>query len=181
MSGRPPASERGDPDERSWLAVAADRRAADAEVGERLEVERATTPWCARLAPCRGHELALRTVDGTTHAGLLVDVGDGWALLEAAGRARLVMLGEVVSVVSDEAGSPGAPPRILRGTGSVYRRWGRLRAPTTLALRDGTRVRGVIVEVLHDALTVRPEEGPDALVLLPFSGVVWALGEPLDE
>jgi hypothetical protein len=176
---RPEGVERGDPDEGRWLLADADHRTQDAEVGERVEVERAAGTLVARIRSCVGQHISLRTSDGTSHDGLLTDVGDGWVLLEMTGRTRLVTLAETVYVVASRTVSSDRSHQVVRGPGWVYRRWARLRAPVTVLLRDGSRWHGAVVEVLRDAVTVRPEAGGGREVTLPFAAVVWVVAEQI--
>lgn len=173
------SAERADPDEHGWLLEAADKRAADDALGERVEVERATSRWAGHLLAALGRPVVLRTTDGVTHDGVLLDAGEGWAVLGGQGRARLVMLAEVVSVSAPAGGALGLAPRVPRGVGSVYRRWARLAGPVGLALRDGSHLRGVVTAVLADALTLDPETEGD--VTVPFSAVRWAVGALLPD
>ena len=170
--------ERADPDERGWLQEAADKRATDDALGERVEVERAASRWVGRLLAARGHPVVLRTSDGVTHDGVLLDAGEGWAVLGGQGRSRLVMFAEVISVVAPVA-ALGQAPRIPRGVGSVYRRWARLTGPVVLSLRDGSHLRGAVTEVLADAVTLDPETDED--VTVPFRAVRWASGALLPD
>jgi hypothetical protein len=171
--------EWADPDEHRWLREAAAKRAADDALGERVEVERAAGRWAGRLCAARGHVVVLRTSDGVTHEGVLLDTGEGWAVLGAQGRARLVMLAAVVSVAAPGGGALGPVPRVPRGVGSVYRRWARLAASIVLALQDGSQLRGAVTEVLADAVTLDPEAAGN--VTVPFSAVRWAVGAPLSD
>lgn len=171
--------ERADPDERGWLLEAADKRATDDAFGERVEVERAASRWAGRLLAARGHPVVLRTSDGVTHDSVLTDAGEGWVLLSGQGRTRLVMLAEVVTVRAPLGGALGPAPRAQRGVGSVYRRWARLAGPIGLALRDGSHLRGAVVEVLADAVTLDPDMEGD--VIVPFGAVLWAVGALLPD
>ena len=174
-----PSAERADPDEREWLQEAADKRATDDAFGERVEVERAASRWVGRLLAAGGHPVALRTSDGVTHDGVLLDAGEGWAVLGGQGRARLVLLAEVVSVVAPAGGALGPALRVPRGVGSVFRRWARLAEPVVLCLRDGSHLRGAVTEVLADAVTLDPETDGD--VTVPLSAVRWASGALLPD
>lgn len=171
--------ERADPDEGRWLREAAAKRAADDALGERVEVERAAGRWAGRLLAARGHPVVLRTSDGVTHDGVLLDIGEGWTVLGVQGRARLVMLAAVVSLVAPTGGALGPVPRLPRGVGSVYRRWARLAGSIVLALKDGSQLRGAVTEVLADAVTLDPEAAGD--VTVPFSAVRWAVGALLPD
>lgn len=170
--------ERADPDERAWMRAAAEQRAADAALEERVEVERAAGHWRDRLVGSVGQAVVLRTTDGSVHEGALSDTGRGWALLRGGGRSKLVMLDEVVTAVAPSTAVVGAAARARRGPGWVYRRWARLSVVVMVCLRDGSQLSGPVEEVLSDALTLRLRTEH---VTVPFTGVRWAIGETLPE
>lgn len=170
--------ERADPDERAWLRVASDQRAADAALEERVEVERAAGHWRDRLVGSVGQAVVLRTTDGSVHEGALTDTGHGWALLRGGGRSRLVMLDEVVTAVTPATVVPGAAARVRRGPGWVFRRWARLSVVVMICLRDGSQLSAPVAEVLSDALTLRL---PTESLIVPFTAVRWVVGEMLPE
>lgn len=179
MTSQQSEPERGDPDDAALLAAEARRRDDDAQVSERLQVERAATPWRELLAGSAGRSVEIVTSDGVRHRGSVGQVGDSWCLLEVAGRAVLVPLGQVLTV----AGLRGPAPRSVAGPGmgSVLRRWSQLRCTVTAHLRDGSSRTGQVVDVVGDAFALALDAGPNGSLTVPTAAVRWVVGDSLTD
>jgi hypothetical protein len=163
-------AERGDPTDAALIWADQERRADDAAVGERIEVEWAVTSWSTLVAGARGQQVDAVTSDGVRHSGHLSASGDRWAVLTTASDDRLLLLDRVISMAG--LGPAASPSPATRGVGSVLRRLAQLDAAVTVHLVDGSLARGRIVTVLADAFAVLTEDAPRRLVI-PLGGVVW--------
>ena len=171
--------ERGDPSEAALLAEEAERRGDDAEVSERVQVERAATAWCELLAGTAGSPVEVVTGDGVRHRGSVSQVGEGWFLLTVGGRAVLIPLGHVLTV----AGLRGPAPRSVArpGMGWVLRRWSQMRCDVTAHLLDGSSRSGHVVDVLADALILTQDAGPTESLTIPTAAVRWVVGDSFSD
>lgn len=177
MTSPPTEPERGDPSDAPLLAAEAERRDDDAEVGERVQVERAVTPWRALLAGSVGRSVEIVTGDGVGHRGSVGQVGDSWCLVEVAGRAVLVPLGQVLTVAGLQGPAPRAPSG--PGMGWVLRRWGQMRSTVIVHLLDGSSRTGQVVDVVADAFTLGTDRGRSSALTIPTAAVRWAVGDRL--
>jgi hypothetical protein len=166
------STEPGDPSDAVLIWAEEARRADDAEVAERIEVESAVTPWSSLVCAAHGRAVEVVTEDGVTHRGLVKTSGERWVLITTEVDVRLLMLDRVVSIAG--LGAAAAAPRVVLGPGSVLRRWSQTSESVFLQLADGSRVRGVVAGVYSDALDVRTDDEPPRRQLLPFGGVIWA-------
>jgi hypothetical protein len=173
----PAAGEPGDPSDAMLLGADAEALERDADVAERVAVERAVTRWPELLAGSVGREVSLTCPDGTPLTGTVVDAGTDWCVLAVGGRALLVPLRQVLTV----SGVGRAAPRVdtRAGIGWVLRRWSRMRSDLTVHLVNGSVLRGGVVDVLKDALTLRGDVS--TAVTIPFTSVSRVSGDPFSE
>jgi hypothetical protein len=150
--------------EAQWDAEA--RRELDAEVADRTRRERAGIGLLDRVAAAEERELTLSLVDRTRLAGRVVDVGDGWLLLErsavlgAPGGPVLVPLSAVTGVVGLGQRADQARRGRRFGFGYALRGLSRDRAVVTVADVSGLSCTGTIDAVGKDYLEVS-EHAPD--------------------
>jgi hypothetical protein len=154
------------------------RRADDAAAAERLDVERAATPWQSVLAASIGSHLDISMRTGSVVAGRCIDVGRRWCLIDTGTTHTLVMAEHVVSL----AGAQGVAPQSLveLGVGAVLRRWARLALPVSLEVTNAERFQGAVTEVLSDAVTIATETEPVRRLLVPVNGIVTVRGPRLE-
>ena len=158
------------------LAAAEADLERDSEVAERTRIERGSVTIADRLATARG-PVELTTAGGSRHAGLVVDSGDGWVLLQhvpvgqRAGTAQHLVRSEALHAVRG-LGRPrvpirsGLPPRSLA---AVLRAWCRDRAEVSVLLVDGGAVAGLASATYADHLEV--SVGGGATVSVPFAAL----------
>ena len=175
MTSHPWGAERGDPSDAELVAVESERRDDDAGVTERVQVERAATPWSALLAGSGDCPVEIVTGDGIGHRGTVAEVGDSWCLLDSGGRAVLVPFGQVLTVTGLRRADPDpvARPRM----GAVLRSWGQMRCAVTVRLLDGSSRTGQVVEVLSDAFALRLDGGLAGSLTIPSTAVRWIVGD----
>jgi hypothetical protein len=154
------------------------RREDDAASAERLEVERAATSWHSLLAGSVGSPIDLVMCTGSAVAGQCVDVGRMWCLVDCETTHALVMVDQVVSLTG--AHRVGSRSVAEPGAGSVLRRWARLGMPVSVELVTAERVRGVVAEVLSDALAIATDTEPSRRVMVPLTAVVTVRGPRLE-
>jgi hypothetical protein len=154
------------------------RREMDADVGERVEVEQAATPWAALLAGSLGREVTLE-VTGVSLRGRVSASGADWCLLTGDGSAVLVPLVQVVAASGLDAADPAAVSRA--GLGSVLRRWRRMRSEVTVRLRDDSTRSGQVVDVLADGFTMSSSADGATKVTIPGTAVRWVSGDLLSD
>ncbi|MEO8106469.1 MAG: hypothetical protein ABI720_04050 [Actinomycetes bacterium] len=174
-----PGEERGDPSDEGLLAANAASRWRDADVTERVEVERAATPWSELLAGSLGHEVALIVADATRLQGVVIEAGADWCLLEAGGRALLIPLRQVVTVSGLGRAAPQVGTRA--GMGWVLRRWRQMRSQLTVHLVDRSVLHGQVADVLADAFTLGVDSERESLITIPFTAVCRVAGDQLSE
>ncbi|MCZ3387189.1 MAG: hypothetical protein LH630_09565 [Actinomycetia bacterium] len=170
---------RGDPSDAELLAGDQERRNNDAELTERLEVERASTSWHELLAGSLQRVVEVVTGDGVRHRGRVVDVGDGWFLLEVAGRAVLIPSCQVLTVGELRRREVGSVVR--RGMGSVLRTWARMQCMLTVHLLDGSSRNGRVTDVLADAFTLAPDSDFEGPLTIPRAAIRWVVGDGVNE
>lgn len=163
--------EPGDPSDAALIWADEARRAADAAVDERIEVESAVTPWSALVVAAQGQVVEAATSDGVHHSGRLTSSGDGWVVVETASDHRLLLLDRIISMAGLGVAAPA--PRVTLGPGSVLRRWSQLDSVVAVHLVDGSLVHGRITAVFADAIGLRTDT-PSGRLVLPLRGVVWA-------
>ena len=173
------AGEPGDPSDEALLAADAESRERDAEVMERVAVERAATRWSELLAGSAGSAVALVCLDSTALHGVVVESGADWCVLEVEGRAFLVPLRQVLSV----SGLQRAAPRVgtRAGMGWVLRRWGQMRSDLTVHLVDRAVLHGRVVDVLADAFTLGADDPQEARITIPYTAVCRVAGDPFSD
>ena len=173
------AGEPGDPSDEALLAADAESRARDADVTERVAVERAATRWSELLAGSAGTAVALVCLDSTALHGVVVESGADWCVLEVDGRAFLVPLRQVLTV----SGLNRAAPRVgtRAGMGWVLRRWGQMRSDLTVHLVDRAVLRGQVVDVLADAFTLGADDPRQARITIPHTAVCRVAGDPFSD
>lgn len=132
--------------------AAQERLELDAEVADRTRAERARVTMSERLVGAVDSRLAVRLAGGAVSGGVLVDTGDGWLLLEDAGRSVLVATAAIVAV----HGLPLRPRDDTRarrfGLGYALRVISRDRRPVVLVDTAGGSAHGTIDVVGADAL-----------------------------
>jgi hypothetical protein len=163
-----------------WDAEA--RRELDGEVADRTRRERALVGLHERLAAAVGEPVSLtvRVVGSLT--GRVLEVGDGWLLLEMPGARGLALV--PFTAVTGVAGLPvrvdGASRGRRFGLGYALRGLSRDRSTVLLTDLDGLVVSGTIDAVGRDVLELS-EHAPDlprraenvtGRRLVPFSAVV---------
>jgi hypothetical protein len=179
MTSHPWGTERGDPSDAELVAVEAERRDDDAGVTERVQVERAATPWSVLLAGSGDGLVEVVTGEGLRHRGTVSEVGDSWCLLDAGDRAVLVPLGQVLTVTGLRR--PDLHPVACPGMGSVLRRWGQMRCVITARLLDGSSRSGHVSDVIADAFALGPDSGPGSSLMIPNTAVRWIVGSPFTD
>lgn len=171
------AGEAGDPSDEALLAADAESRERDADVTERLAVERATTRWAELLAGSVGGGVALICLDSTPLRGSVLEAGPDWCVLDVDGRALLVPLRQVLTASGLRRAAPGAGTRA--GMGWVLRRWGQMRSDLTVHLVDGSVLRGQVAAVLADAFTLRADDIQQTLITIPNTAICRVAGDVL--
>jgi hypothetical protein len=124
----------------------------DAEVADRTRAELARTSFEDRLRGVVGREVVLVLAEAEALRGRLRQVGAGWLIVDDTSETSAIVILAAVTGVRDlpvssrGAGVDGAVAGRL-GIGQVLRVLARDRTPTSVALRDGTRVTGTIDRV----------------------------------
>lgn len=171
-------TERGDPSDDADRASGAAGRELDAEVAERLSVERATTRWAELLAGSVGTEVEVVSMDGACHRGVVAVVAADWCLLDVDGRWVLVPLAQVLTASGLGRAARGGLTRA--GVGWALRRWQQMRCDVAVHLVDGSVRGGEVTAVLADAFTIRHEQ-VDVAVTVPLMAVCWIGGDPFND
>lgn len=162
-----------------WEAQA--RRELDGEVADRTRRERALVGLRERLCAAVGHEVALTLTATGVVAGRLLDVGDGWLLMDGgAGGQAVVPFAAIAGVTGlpDRVDEAGRSRRF--GLGHALRAVSRDRATVLVTVLDGTVLSGTIDVVGRDVLELseHPADLPRRAVnvtgrrLVPFSAVL---------
>jgi hypothetical protein len=172
-------TERGDPSDDAHRASGAAGRELDAEVAERLTVERATTRWSDLLAGSVGTQVEVVSLDGACHRGGVAVAAADWCLLDVVeGRWVLVPIGQVLTASGLGRAATGGLTRA--GMGWALRRWQQMRCNVAVHLVDGSVRGGEVTAVFADAFTVRHEQvGP--AVTVPLTAVCWIGGDPFSD
>jgi hypothetical protein len=132
--------------EAQWDAAA--RRDLDSEIADRTRRERAAVGLFERLAAHRGQRVQLRFVTRSLVEGAVVDVGDGWVLIEEGlGRTALAHLPAVVAITG--LGLRAVQEQTARRFGFGYALRGLSRDRATVQLED---VSGVVLTGTIDAV-----------------------------
>lgn len=158
------------------LAAAEADLERDAEVAERTRIERTTVTLADRLGAAHG-PVEVSTAGGGRHAGLVVDAGDGWVLLQhvpvgqrTATAEHLVRTDAVHAVRG--LGRPRVAPRPAlrpRSLASVLRAWCRDRVQVSVLRVDGEVTAGLASAAYADHLEL--SVGGGATVALPFAAL----------
>lgn len=167
--------ERGDPSDASLLAAAAEARLRDAELAERLVVERAATRWPELLAGSAGSDVSLICLDGTPLEGTVVDAGEDWCVLAVGGQALLVPLRQVLTASELRRAAPRVGTRA--GMGWTLRRWAQMRSDVAVHLVNRSVLRGQVTDVLKDAFTLRSDAPSATALTVPFTSVGRVSGD----
>ena len=166
--------------EQQWCAQA--RRELDAEVADRTRAERGAIGLASRLAAAGPDPVEVALCTGLRLAGQVVDVGDGWVLVEVAGLAPtpcLVPLAAITSVAGLGRRATARGPARRFGLGYALRGLSRNRAVVSLADLGGGSAVGTIdavgADVLelaeHPADVTRRPENITGRRLVPFAAL----------
>ena len=144
----------------------------DALVAEQSRAEYAGVDLASRLAASVGGRVRLdvRGVGGLD--GVLRRTGDGWLVLDAGGRAWVVVLAAVRRArgLADGAVDAAARPLTTRlGLASALRGLAEGRWETVLHGRDGQVTRAVLGRVGRDFVEARTPDG--SLEVVPFTAI----------
>lgn len=169
------AGERGDPSDEPLLLADAEIRERDADLTERVAVERAATRWPELLAGSVGRDVSLVCVDGTPLQGTLTDVGEDWCVLLVNGQALLVPLRQVLTASGLRRAASRVATRV--GMGWTLRRWARMRSDLTVHLVNQSVLRGHVADVLSDAFTLRVDAATAIAITVPFASVSRVSGD----
>jgi hypothetical protein len=162
------------------LAAEDDRR-WQADVEELARAERGAVRLADRL---RAHEgdLGVRLVDGATHVGPVLEVGDGWVLLGTVRGELLVPLASVGSVTGLGHRSAVEPASAVRRLGltAVLRGLVRRRRPVEVVTPGAGLLAGTLDAVAadHVELAVHPLDEPRraanivAVQVIPIGAIV---------
>ena len=128
----------------------------DAEVAERIRIERAGVGLFDRVLATRGW-VELDLASGRRVSGLIRDGAQEWLLIETASApvSHALVLKDAVMWVRHV--QPGARPFGLlrtRSIASVCREWTRDRAHVQLQLRDGSQIAGALSAAYSDHVDV---------------------------
>ena len=167
--------------EQQWCAQ--DRRELDAEVADRTRAERAAIGLASRLAAGGPDRVEVGLCTGLRLTGGVVDVGEGWVLLDAAGCTSLepclVPFAAITSVTGLGRGSTAGGPARRFGLGYALRGLSRNRAVVCLTDLGGGAAVGTIdavgADVLelaeHPADMARRPENLTGRRLVPFAAL----------
>lgn len=152
--------------------------AFDAEVADRIHVERVSVSMLDRVRACIGQALMLVLVEGEPVTGEVTDAGADWVLVRSDRGDVLVPLRAVCAVDGLGAAATAGGALARRITLSVVLRGlAERRSPVLLQLRGGSVLSGSVQRVGGDHLdlTVHPVDEPwnagrDRAV--PFAAVV---------
>lgn len=139
---------------------AQERLELDAEISERTRLERSKVSVGDRVVGARGVAVTVHLAAGRRVEGVVVDVGDGWFVLEDRSRPVLVAAHAVMGIVGlPHRPRSGASARRL-GLGYALRAVSRDRRAVHVHDIDGCVVSGTIDAVGADVLDVS-EHAPD--------------------
>ena len=144
----------------------------DALVVEQSRAEYAEVDLASRLAASVGGRVRLDVQGVGGLDGVLRRTGDGWLVLEAGGRAWVVVLAAVRRArgLSDGAVDAAARPLTTRlGLASALRGLAEGRSETVVHGPDGQVTRAVLGRVGRDFVEVRTAEG--AVDVVPFTAI----------
>lgn len=144
----------------------------DALVVEQSRAEYAEVDLASRLAASVGGRVRLDVQGVGGLDGLLRRTGDGWLVLEAGGRAWVVVLAAVRRVrgLSDGAVDAAARPLSTRlGLASALRGLAEGRSETVVHGPDGQVTRALLGRVGRDFVEVRTAEG--VVDIVPFTAI----------
>lgn len=144
----------------------------DAEVAERIRIERAGLGLFDRLVAARGL-VEVAVASGVRLQGEVVDGSDQWLLLGTASvplSQALVPKAAVVWIrgIQGRSTSRGAAP--TRSIASVFREWVRDRAEVRIHVSDGSIINGLLGAAFSDHLDVVAHDGQPYAI--PFSSVL---------
>ena len=159
-----------------WEEVAADLSAswdseqvaeAEGEIAERLVAEQARIRLVDRLAAAVGSDVGMRVTGADWVRGTVVDVGRDWCLLRGADFGEALVVLAAVSQVTG-LGEGARNPDLESAVAARYGLSAVLRRlvdddEITLALVDGTRVRGRITTVGADTVDLQRGSDPELL------------------
>jgi hypothetical protein len=150
----------------------------DALVAEQSRAEYVGVDLAARLHASTGGSVRVDVTGLGTLDGRVLRTGDGWCLLEVAGREWIVVLAAVTALrgLRDGGVVAGARPLTARlGLGSALRGVAEGGSEVVLHRRDGTVLRGGLGRVGADFVELWPGADPGetagAVVVLPFVAV----------
>lgn len=161
------------------------RQELDAEVAERVRVERARLGLYERLAAARGAAIGIRCAGPGLLRGVVDDVGDGWVLLRGERGGHALVASTCVRAVEGLAGRADltAAPGRRFGLGYALRALSRDRAAVRVVDIDGTVREGHLVAVGSDVVDLRehPVDVPGrraearSVVVLPQAAIAAVL------
>lgn len=161
------------------------RQELDAEVAERMRIERARLGLYERIAAARGGTLSVWCAGPGLLRGTVDDLGEGWVLLSGGrGGQALVPLGSVRAVEGLEPRADlTAAGRRRFGLGHALRALARDRAAVRIVDVDGTVREGHLVQVGADVIDLRehPVDVPGrattarAVVVIPHAAIAAVL------
>ena len=139
------------------------------EVAERTRGERMASTVAARLAASRGLPVVLTAADGSRMRGTVRESGSDWALLDDAGRERLVPTARLAALdglarradILSEVEARLTMSRTLRALS---------RDRAHVRIRAGVEWTGVIAAVAADHLDLTVDGGAD--VCVPLAAIV---------
>lgn len=140
---------------------AQERLELDAEISERTRLERSKVSVGDRVVGARGVAVTVHLAAGRRVEGVVVDVGDGWFVLEDRSRPVLVAAHAVMGIVGlPHRPRSGAAAARRLGLGYALRAVSRDRRAVHVHDTDGGVVSGTIDAVGADVLDVS-EHAPD--------------------
>ena len=137
---------------------AALRAELDAEVADRTRAEWIRIGLLDRLRAATGRQVTVSLDGAGSLAATVLQVGAGWALLDAGGIEVLINAVSIVSIAG--LGATGAEPLLPNsiesrlGLGYVLRGLSRDRTRVVATLRDGSTLTGTIDRVGADAVDI---------------------------
>lgn len=153
---------------------AAERDLVDAEVGDLLEAERATTLLVDRLRAAAGSVVRVSAEGAGTIEGLVRDAGAGWILVADGARQWLIAAAAVRTVAVPAFAAPPAGAVASRlGLGHTLRALARAGDVVQVQLRDAQVLRGWLVRVGVDHVDLRSDAPATHLPVLtiPFTAL----------
>lgn len=174
------------PPEPAWLdgdaaarLLAEERAEVDDEVAERVRAEWATARLADRWRASVGRPVSASLLGDHRVDGCVADAGEGWVVVDASSRPRVLNTGAVVWVegLADAVAGPGGEVTGRLGPGHALRALAATRRTVRVLVVDGTAVEGTLVRVLNDAVDVirhpvdRAPQPVDRGVTLPWTAV----------